>query len=33
MMKLSTPRLQRNIAETGLLRIVAEESYGLDGTL
>jgi hypothetical protein len=33
MMKLSTPRLQGNMAEIGLLRVVAEESYGLDGTL
>jgi hypothetical protein len=33
MMKLSIPHLQRNTAGTGLLRVDAEESYGLDGTL
>jgi hypothetical protein len=33
MMKLRTPRLQCIIAETGLLRVDAEESHGLDGAL
>ena len=33
MMELSTPRLQRMLAETDLLRSGAEESHGLDGTL
>ena len=33
MMGLSTPRLQRMIAETDLWRVGAEESHGLDGAL
>jgi hypothetical protein len=33
MMKPLTPRLQRIIAETGLLRVDAEESHDLDGAL